>query len=274
MYYYWAFGLHIAAEIAFPELMPATFTTPPDLLIKKGKVPEQLSGADVVHKVNLSISPTEYLQDLPVAKYYAADGNRIVVEPKEQADEKSVRLFLLSNAMAAILHQQNKIPIHASAIYYKNGIVLFIGPSGAGKSTIVTALQSKGYKVFSDDVCVLQNDTHGNLVALPSYPMIKLWEDSFAKVGLALANEADKIRPHLAKYARFYHDDFEIAAKPVLKLFILQNDPAITIDDVAAVPLKPLVAFRILQRNTYRHVQVNVMKKGKHISTSCTDLPI
>ena len=33
-----------------------------------------------------------------IANYYAANGNQIVIEPLQGSDEKSVRLFALSNA--------------------------------------------------------------------------------------------------------------------------------------------------------------------------------
>jgi hypothetical protein len=259
MYKYWGFGLNIESAIEFPELLPAEFELA-DIQIQIGNVPQQLEGEGVVKKVNVSMTGTEYLHHIPnIASYYATNGKDICIEPKAEADEKSIRLFLLSNAIAAILHQRSMIPLHASAIYHNGGIVLFCGRSGAGKSTTATALQQKGHQVFSDDVCVLQNDANGVLVALPSYPMIKLWEDSFAKIGLETAAEADKIRPEMAKYARFYHDDFDISPQKIRRVFIL--DSTNTNDALEIKKLGPIAAFKLLQQNTYRHVQMNGMKK-------------
>jgi hypothetical protein len=259
MYTYWGFGLNIESAIEFPELLPAEFELA-DIQIYLGNVPKQLEGEDVVKKVNVSMTGTEYLHHIPnVASYYAANGRAICIEPKAEADEKSIRLFLLSNAIAAILHQRSMIPLHASAVYHDDGIVLFCGRSGAGKSTTATALQQKGYTVFSDDVCVLQNNENGVLVTLPSYPMIKLWEDSFVKIGLEAAAEEDKIRPEMAKYARFYHDDFDITPKKIKRVFILDNGN--TNDVLEIKKLGPIAAFKLLQQNTYRHVQMNGMKK-------------
>ena len=202
MYNYWGFGLTIASEIEFPEFLPYNFEEP-DVIISLGKTPENLKGADVIKRVNVSMSPTEYLlKFVNIANYYVNLGNKIIVEPFAGADEKSVRLFLLSNAMAAILHQRDTISLHASAIEHNEGLVLFCGQSGAGKSTTVTMLQQQGYKIISDDVCVLKIE--GDVItAVPSYPMVKLWEDSFAKTGLTIGEEAYKIRPQMPKYARF-----------------------------------------------------------------------
>jgi hypothetical protein len=259
MYTYWGFGLKINSTIEFPELLPAEFDHA-DMRIYNGTVPLQLSGEGIVNMLKVSMNGTEYLHTVDdVADYYVSNGNEICVEARQGADEKSIRLFLLSNAMAAVLHQRNSIPLHASAVYHEDGIVLFCGHSGAGKSTTVTALQQKGYTVFSDDVCVLQHNEEGSLVALPSYPMIKLWEDSFHIVGLEAAEEKNKIRPEMAKYARFYHDEFDISAKKIKQVFILDNNHKT--DELEIKKLGPLESFKALQQNTYRYSQMNGMQK-------------
>jgi len=219
MHQYWAYGLLVESEIAFPELLPYQFEKA-DVRIKKGKTPENLAGEDVLQRVRVSISPSEYLLKMPsIGNYYVSNGDKIIIEPVQDSDEKSIRLFTLSNAFADVLYQRNLIPFHASGIIHNNEVILFSGQSGAGKSTLLTALQQKGYTVFTDDICVLSINKEGKVQGQASYPMIKLWEDSFTKIGIENAKEENKLRPQLAKYSRFYHNVFDTNGRTIKKSF-------------------------------------------------------
>ncbi|EHQ27890.1 HPr kinase [Mucilaginibacter paludis] len=260
MYHYWGFGLHILSEIEFPELLPFEFDVP-DVTIRLGKTPETLEGDDVVHRVRISMSPNEYLLKIhDIANYYVSGGKKVLVEIFPGADEKSVRLFMLSSAMAAVLHQRNLIPLHASGIFHKNGVVLFCGQSGAGKSTLVTALQQQGHHIFTDDVCVLYPQSDGSINATSSYPMAKLWADSLTRIGIT-STEENRIRPQLPKYARFFHDSFVTDSLPVKAVFVLERSAQITNAELTG--LSKLEAFEKLQANAYRPAHIDAMGKRK-----------
>jgi len=258
MYRYWGFGLHIQSQIEFPELFPFDFIEP-DVTIMIGQVPAKLTSDDVVHKVSMSASPLEYLLDINnVAKFYVAKGKEIIIEPYEGADTPSVRLFMLSNAMAAILHQQNKIPFHASGIITEKGLVLFTGRSGAGKSTTACGFMEKGFRLFTDDVCVLSyNKNTARVEACASYPMMKLWENTVDQMSIQ-KNISQQLRPNLPKFGFPQHQEFSTQSFPIAQVYILKTSPLQ--NDYSFRNLNSIEAFNQLQQNTYRRRQVDIMK--------------
>jgi hypothetical protein len=271
VHHYWAFGLHITSEILFPEFLPVSAGVA-DLEIFEGNTPAVLEGSGIVQRQNLSISPTEYLLHVPgVAEYYSAFGKKIIINPAQGADMNSIRLFMLSNAMAAILYQQHKIPFHASGVFTKDGLVLFTGNSGAGKSTTAYGLMQQGYQLFTDDVCVLTfNPITKNIEATASYPMMKLWEDTAERFPGTSFSKDHLLRPHASKYGVFQHEKFITESLPVKKIFSLKADD--NLDSFEYNEVDNLTAFNILQQNTYRRSHVTFMQLQRLHFTLITQL--
>lgn len=113
MNYYFAYGLTIASNIDFPELYVIPPTQKPDVLVSIGNTPALLPVNENGNQVNIHITATEYLLFVNDAgSFYAVNGNEVIIEPIANADMKVVRIFFLSNAMAAILYQRKLVPIH------------------------------------------------------------------------------------------------------------------------------------------------------------------
>jgi len=253
MFFYWAYGLEIVSELEFPEMYPYGVKKP-DLEIKIGTVPAVLTGPEVIAKEKFFISPTEYLIHLPICSYYVKEGASITIELKENADLPSVRLFLLTNAMAAVLHQRNKVALHAGAIQMEKGLVVICGESGAGKSTTISALQQKGYKIFVDDVLVLE-DAGAKVVGVAAYPTLKLWDDTIEKLALGVIPEEQKLRESVNKYRVSFQEDFTTRTIPVYKLFYLRKMEAN--NSVEVTKKDGLEAFKILYSQLYRTSMIN-----------------
>jgi hypothetical protein len=253
MFFYWAYGLEIVSELEFPEMYPYAVNKP-DLEIKFGKVPAVLTGLEVIAKEKFFISPTEYLIHLPICSYYVKDGASITIELKENSDLPSVRLFLLTNAMAAVLHQRNKVALHAGAIQTEKGLVVICGESGAGKSTTISALQQKGYKIFVDDVLVLE-DAGAKVVGVAAYPTLKLWDDTFEKLALGVIPEEQKLRESLNKYRVSFQEDFTTRTIPIYKIFYLLKEEANK--SIKVTKKDGLEAFKILYSQLYRTSMIN-----------------
>ena len=248
MFTYWAYGLAIQSELEIPEMYPYAVIKA-DVTIKFGSVPQTLSGTDVVAKEIFFISPSEYLIHLPICSYYVQQGKSITIELKANADMPSVRLFLLTNAMAAILHQRNKVALHAGAIQTDKGLVVICGESGAGKSTTISALQQKGYKIFVDDVLVLEKK-EDIVVGVAAYPTLKLWDDTIEKLEIGIIAEEQKLRESINKYRVSFQEDFTTALIPVYKIIYLRKETSCK--ELVTAIKQGMEAFNILFSQLYR----------------------
>jgi dephospho-CoA kinase len=152
-----------------------------------------------------SVSPRTYLLDIPlVARYLVEDGRRVTVDLYPEAREPDVRGYLLGSVFGALCHQNGFLPLHASAVLGVHGVTAFLGQSGAGKSTTAAFLEQRGYRVISDDICLLDL-TEGAARVIPVAGWLKLWQESFDRLGEAPAKDtrvfsaSDKFRRYLAQ---------------------------------------------------------------------------
>lgn len=250
-YSYKVFGLNIASEILLPELLPAIDT--PDIAdvdIYLGQVPDEIDG--VIEKTkNFQAAKNQFLLHIPgVGRYYVTNGNRIVVEPFENVQEMSVRVFLLGTAFGALLLQRGILPIHGSAVVINGCAVILTGVSGAGKSTLLAAFRERGYSFITDDVAAVTVNEDGIAIVHSAYPQQKLWRDSADIIGV----DTNSLTPF---YSQHNKDKFVI---PVHKGFWqspvrLVGIYEIRVDRCRDVTLKRLSGvdkLAVLMNHTYR----------------------
>ncbi len=250
MYYYWAYGLKIKSEILFPELLSLPETKEFNIELVLGEVPRHQQEAMVIINQQIFIDDKSYKLVLPgIATYWAEGGKQIVVQVLEGADQSTVRLFCLSNVFAALLFQRKQIPLHAAALKVENRLLLICGHSGAGKSTLLASLMSRGFTLFSDDVCVPVSDTSKGVFMHSSYPMMKFWKDTYTSFSFLGVPDV-QLRPDLTKYGFYFHDKFNTNTyKPNVVFFIEKSsgESEVRIREVQGAEL-----FQKLESNAYR----------------------
>ena len=248
MHQYRGFGLNIASDIEFPELLAATFTHP-DITIIHCAVNSDIPG-DRYEQDDYAtvISPTEYYLDIKGnCRYQVLDNDIIHIDPYPGIDGRSIRLFLLGSVMAFILFRKGLIPLHASGIIKNDKVILFTGDSGAGKSTTIAQLALRGYKIFTDDICVIGKDGKGTA----SYPMLKLWDDTLALINAPAYNNKDfRLKPDIDKYGHFFHEKFHEEAATIGTIFIISKDDSA--NEVRYNKLSGHKAFDALAQQVYR----------------------
>ena len=250
-YTYWAYGLKVGSQLPFPELLPLQNDDPCDLTVAWGSIPVIEKTPNGFHSETYDITPTRYRMTIKdVASYFVQEGKRIVIEADEIADQDSIRLFCLSNAFAAALHQRKTIPIHCAALIDKGQLVLVLGDSGAGKSTTMASLVQKGLKPFSDDVCVpFQDPETGRISLFSSYPMMKFWKETLDLVGLNSKVDR-KIRPDMEKYGIYFHQSFLTEALNPKLIILLEKTDEVSTPILA--PISGIELFTKLESNAYR----------------------
>lgn len=250
-YTYWAYGLKVGSQLPFPELLPLQNDDPCDLTVAWGSIPVIEKTLNGFHSETYDITPISYRITIKgVASYCVQEGKSIIISADPNADEDSIRLFCLSNAFAAALHQRKTIPIHCAALIHKGQLVLVLGDSGAGKSTTMASLVQQGLKPFSDDVCVpLHDPESGKISFFSSYPMMKFWKETLDLVGLNSKVDR-KIRPNMEKYGIYFHQSFLMDALAP-KLIILMEKSG-QVSSPVLTQISGIELFTKLESNAYR----------------------
>ncbi|MDJ0707496.1 MAG: hypothetical protein QNJ46_29835 [Leptolyngbyaceae cyanobacterium MO_188.B28] len=243
---YRAYGLTFQSHLPLPGLLPAENRTP-DVSIGYGEIPAALP--DPATRFGIwEAAPNKFLLNVShVARYLILNGQEIRIEAAPESTEDDIRTFLLSSALAALLQQRHILTLHASAIQTAQGAVLFLGSSGSGKSTLLAGLLKRGYAMLTDDVTGIIFDGDGCPLALPAFPVARLWADAVAQLDYAgLARRW--VRAELEKYL-LPVNHFWKSPLPVCAAYVLTSHNQVNIQ---FEELKDIGRFKWLCQYTYR----------------------
>jgi hypothetical protein len=229
-------GITLVSEIPLPELplIQHQTTTPHRVHVRLGAVPDQLQGAVELDPFCFA-TPTQYLLNISgIARYLVSDGREIVVDLDDTAPALDVRSYLLGSIFVVLCQQRGLLPLHASAIAGKSGVVAFLANSGQGKSTLAAHLAQRGFRVLADDVCLVDATQPGPAMVIPTAHWLKLWRNSLENLGRGadgldrVFSEDDKYRLPLTA---------ALTPEPIIKLVFLEgNDVSSVTTEIEEVP--------------------------------------
>lgn len=255
---YRMYGLTIESHWPLPECRAASPDAVPDVRILNGPVPEQGIDPHAGGHCEQSAAGEFWLDVEGVARYWIRQGREILIEPYPDADDASLRVYLLGSAMGALLFQRGLLLIHGNAIEVDGGCLVCVGESGAGKSTLAGAFLQQGHRLLADDVVPVDADG----MAVPGFPRIKLWGDAARGLGIETGN-LQRIMPGTDKFnvplgARFCDQPL-----PVKWVYVLE---AAERDDFALESYQGMARFEPLHENTYRvHFLEAMALKPNHL---------
>jgi hypothetical protein len=247
IYYYKAYGLNIASALPCPELSPHTGEA--EVNVRYGAVPDSLGDASVKGSYYQAAANRLLLIINGVAKYLVSEGKEILIEPNLPSKDEEVRLFLLGSAFGALLHQRGLLPLHGSAIEADGGAVVFLGPSGLGKSTLAGAFYKRGYRVMTDDVCVLSISPEKTPMVTPGYPQLKLGTKVARKLGENFS-KLRRLQAELGKHGLPLREGYCDQPLPLRRLYLLSTGGT---QGFKVIPLEGVEKLTVLLNNTYRY---------------------
>lgn len=127
-------------------------------------------------------SATRYLLRAPDQCDFILDPNvgTIEVDPEAGLANHTLEHLLLDQVIPRLLAGRGHLVIHASLVRFGTQTVAFLGRSGWGKSTLAALLHRHGLTALCDD-CTLLEQRGGTVFAIPSYPGLRLYEDSITQ---------------------------------------------------------------------------------------------
>lgn len=235
-------GITLVSEIAFPELpqIQRERATPHPVHIRLGDVEENWPDAVEVDPDCFATPSQYFLRIHGIARYLVTHGTEIVVSPDADAPPLDVRAYLLGTIFVVLCQQRGLLPLHASAVISRQGVVAFLGRSGQGKSSLAAHLAGRGFAVVADDVCLIDPAPRGDMMVIPTAPWLKLWRNSLENLGRPadglerVFSEDDKYRLPLPSVR---------TPEPIRTLMFLEDgeSPGIRFEEVSAVEAVPLL---------------------------------
>jgi energy-coupling factor transporter ATP-binding protein EcfA2 len=268
LYSYCISGLAVRSEIALPGLNAAASDRgQPDVTIRRSPVPAVLDGAGTMGPT-WQIAGKQFLLRIPnVARFLLSNGQDIAFEVESGGDVGDIPIFLLGTVFGILLHQRERIVLHASAVRVNGKAVLFCGSSGQGKSTLAAALTQRGYPLITDDVCAITVTDVGTPMAHPDGRHLKLWTQAIENLDLK-ENRGARVRSCLEKYyvdpGQVYTEALPLGIVYALREAQPSHPPGIERPNVVDASL-------VFRRNAYRPMLVSRMgQKANYFQVATT----
>lgn len=255
------------SEIHLPELRGEVGDALLSVRITLGAVPRSLPGVRPIFGDCFATASELLLPIHGVARFHVRAGSEVRIEMEPGVAEADVRVYLLGSVFGALCHQNGFLPLHASAVEAGGQVTAFLGESGAGKSTLAAWLGRRGYRVVSDDICLVERAAGGPRV-IPVAGWLKLWRESWDALGEVPA-EGDRIYSADDKF-RFYLGRAGRGPAPFRNVVFLE--PSEGTEEPILERVSAAVAVAGMMRLTYLDYLAEASGESATVFTFCAEV--
>jgi hypothetical protein len=228
--------LILGSNIPLPELLNATGKSPDCTFLLLPPQKQKPPPIDWFHhwqlpseEIWLSFAKLgcDYLLRFPgLGDFFLSHESReIRCHPASRTPKRTIVHLLLDQVIPLFLNKWGRLVLHGSAVCGPSGAIAFVGVTGAGKSTLTASFVNHGFPLLTDD-CLLLEENAGQLLVIPSYPGLRLWDDTIS----ATLNRVKPARCRVAHYTSkkrigSRNSEFRFCVKPapLKRMYILAN---------------------------------------------------
>jgi hypothetical protein len=261
-YYYKVFNLKIQSDF----LIEGFFTHPDpeapiDVHFRIGEIPAAFDKApdSVYGKCEFNQNELLYTVNDQI-RIFIRYGRELIVANKS-GDWDLVQVKLCNIGIALLLFQRNSIPFHASAVLDSaNQLWLFMGFSHSGKSSIALKFLEMGFKIFTDDMIVLEYKNE-KFYGISSFPILAIRDQTISSHPMLNQNSTVAIGSEPGRRFFYFHKDFCDRSYPIAGIIHLEKDG----EQIEFKKINSLAGLQLLYHNIYALSWVDRMRKNQLI---------
>jgi hypothetical protein len=227
---YVAYGARIESYLPLPPLVAGEGGEP---LVRVRRADLRDLPFEALSGFQTHVAPGQiWIRHSEVGTFLARDGREIVVDPVPGVEERVIRSYVVKAALAAVLLQQGKLILHASAAAIRGVAVAFVAESGMGKSTTSAALHTRGHAVLADDLVGVDVCGANTPMALPGFPQVLLLPESATAIGRD-PSTLPRSSPRSDKYTLDAPQGFPLEPLPLVRVYALADADRITVEPLS-----------------------------------------
>jgi hypothetical protein len=204
---YYLCGWRVRSAMPIPEAMPWVGNDrAPDVRIRLGTAPALIDPV-LTGPMQVGRDGTCRLEIDEIGRFLVIGGQEVIIEPCGDVGAPEFQTWLLGTVMGMLCHQRGRFPLHAACVRVDGGAVALTGPPGSGKSTLAAALVRRGHGLLADDVCVIAPQARGGPLIVPSFPRLRLNEDTMEALAIPAEgmprSGSGKRKFHFCEFGKF-----------------------------------------------------------------------